>query len=150
VATKVPQYLTFIVSIVLCCAPRQLILGVTDELLYVIVLTFVSGMAAAAVRPILGGMLYARVPVDLQNRVFGLVAAVCRVGLAVGGVLAGWLVAGLGLHEAILISGGICLLVTIVPLLRYRHSVHGRLLAADDSKPAEEEASSDEPATQAR
>jgi len=150
VATKVPQYLTFIVSIVLCCAPRQLILGVTDELLYVIVLTFVSGMAAAAVRPILGGMLYARVPVDLQNRVFGLVAAVCRVGLAVGGVLAGWLVAGLGLHEAILISGGICLLVTIVPLLRYRHSVHGRLLAADDTKPTEEEASSDEPATQAR
>jgi predicted MFS family arabinose efflux permease len=129
VATKLPQYLTFIVSILLCCAPRQLILGITNELVYVIVLTFMSGMAGAAIRPILGAMLYKRVPVELQNRVFGLVAAVCRSGLAVGGVLAGWLVAGLGLHQAILISGTACLLVTIVPLLRYRPSVHGKLLA---------------------
>jgi MFS family permease len=129
VATRLPQYLTFIVSILLCCAPRQLILGITNELVYVIVLTFVSGMAGAAIRPILGAMLYKRVPVELQNRVFGLVAAVCRSGLVVGGVLAGWLVAGLGLHQAILISGIACLLVTIVPLLRYRPSVHGKLLA---------------------
>jgi MFS family permease len=85
-------------------------------------------------------MLYARVPVQLQNRVFGLVAAVCRAGLAVGGVMAGWLVAGLGLREAILISGSVCLLVTFIPLLRYRHSVHGRLLAADteDAKEGEQ------------
>lgn len=134
VATKLPQYLTFIVSILLCCAPRQLILAVTSELVYVLVLTFVSGLAAAAIRPILGAMLYKRVPVELQNRVFGLVAAVCRSGLAVGGVLAGWLVAGLGLHQAILISGIACLLLTVVPLLRYRPSVHGKLLA--DSQPA--------------
>jgi MFS family permease len=149
-ATKLPQYLTFIVSIVLCCAPRQLVLGLTDELGYVIVLTFVSGVAGAAIRPILGAMLYARVPPQLQNRVFGLVAAVCRAGLAVGGVMAGWLVAGLGLRDAILISGGICLLVTFVPLLRYRQNVHGRLLA-DDSKPVEEEVpSSDEAAVEKR
>jgi MFS family permease len=148
-ATKLPQYLTFIVSIVLCCAPRQLILGLTDELVFVIVITFVSGVTAAAVRPILGGMLYARVPVQLQNRVFGLVAAVCRAGLAIGGILAGWLVAGLGLDEAILISGSVCLLVTIVPLLRYRHSVHGQLLAADTKLAKEgKQASSDDPATE--
>ncbi|MPZ81427.1 MAG: MFS transporter [Actinophytocola sp.] len=148
VATKVPQYLTFIVSIVLCTAPRQLILGITDELVYVIVITFASGMTAAAIRPILGAMLYARVPVQLQNRVFGLVAAVCRAGLAVGGIMAGWLVAGLGLREAILISGSVCLLVTIVPLLRYRPSVHGRLLAVD-TQPAEEgKQASDDPATE--
>jgi MFS family permease len=147
-ATKLPQYLTFIVSIVLCCAPRQLILGLTDELVFVVVVTFVSGMAAAAVRPILGGMLYARVPVQLQNRVFGLVAAVCRAGLAIGGIMAGWLVAGLGLHDAIVISGIVCLLVTIVPLLRYRHSVHGQLLATDTTLSEEgKRASSDDPAT---
>jgi MFS family permease len=149
-ATRLPQYLTFIVAIVLCCAPRQLILGITGELLYVIVVTFVSGLAGAAIRPILGAMLYARVPVELQNRVFGLVAAVCRAGLAVGGVMAGWLVAGLGLREAILISGGVCLLVTIIPLLRYRPSVHGHLLAAE-TKPANESAdTTDEPVTERR
>ena len=149
VATKLPQYLTFLVSIVLCCAPRQLILGLTDELVYVVVLTFVSGVAGAAIRPILGAMLYARVPVELQNRVFGLVAAVCRAGLAVGGVMAGWLVAGLGLREAILISGSVCLLVTFVPLLRYRHNVHGRLLAADtEDANVDAQADSDAPAAE--
>jgi MFS family permease len=132
VSTRLPQYLTFILSIVIACAPRQLILGITDELGYVVVVTFVSGMAAAAIRPILGAMLYSRVPVELQNRVFGLVAAVCRAGLAVGGVMAGWLVAGLGLQEAILVSGCVCLVVTIIPLLRYRPSVHGKLLAGED------------------
>lgn len=139
VSTRLPQYLTFIVAIVIACAPRQLVLGITDELVYVIVLTFVSGMAGAAIRPILGAMLYARVPPELQNRVFGLVAAVCRAGLAVGGVMAGWLVAGFGLQDAILLSGGVCLVVTLIPLLRYRPSVHGRLLAADDKEDKEEE-----------
>jgi MFS family permease len=147
-ATKLPQYLTFLVSIVLCCAPRQLILGLTNELVYVVVLTFVSGVAGAAIRPILGAMLYARVPVQLQNRVFGLVAAVCRAGLAVGGVMAGWMVAGLGLREAILISGSVCLLVTFIPLLRYRPGVHGRLLAADtEDANGDEQADSDAPMT---
>jgi len=126
-----PQYLIFIVSVVLCCAPRQLILGLTSELVYVIAVTFVSGVAAAVIRPILGAMLYARVPVQLQNRVFGLAAAVCRVGLAIGGILAGWLVAAFGLRETILISGIVYLLVTIVPLVRYRRSVDGRRLAVD-------------------
>jgi len=130
-ATKLPQYLIFIVSVVLCCAPRQLILGLTSELVYVIAVTFVSGVAAAVIRPILGAMLYARVPVQLQNRVFGLAAAVCRVGLAIGGILAGWLVAAFGLRETILISGIVYLLVTIVPLVRYRRSVDGRRLAVD-------------------
>ncbi|HEV7650889.1 MAG TPA: MFS transporter [Actinophytocola sp.] len=143
VATRVPQYLTFLVSIALCTAPRQLILGFTDELVYVVVITFLSGVTAAAIRPILGAMLYARVPVELQNRVFGLVAAVCRAGLAFGGIMAGWLVAGLGLREAILISGSVCLLVTIVPLLRYRPSVHGRLLADDTDADAETDAEVD-------
>ena len=147
-ATKLPRYLTFVVSIALCCAPRQLILGLTDELVYVIVITFACGVTVAAIRPILGAMLFARVPVQLQNRVFGLVEALYRSGLAIGGILAGWLVAGLGLHEAILVSGIACLVVTLVPLLRYRHSVHGRLLE-DEVKPAkEDEAGRAEPAVE--
>jgi hypothetical protein len=71
------------------------------------------------------------------------VAAVCRAGLAVGGVFAGWLVAGLGLREAIIVSGSVCLLVTIIPLLRYRPSIHGRLLA-DDADKGDTETSAEE------
>jgi hypothetical protein len=52
-------------------------------------------------------------------------------------------VAGLGLREAIIVSGSVCLLVTIIPLLRYRPSVHGRLLA-DDADKGDPETSAEE------
>lgn len=163
VATKVPQYLTFLVCVAVATTPRHLILALTDELAYVIVVTFACGMMAATVRPILGAMLYARVPVQLQNRVFGLVAAVCQAGLSVGGLMAGWLVTGFGLHDAILIAAGGCLVLTLVPLLRYRHRQHADPAtedaeAKDDTKSTDDDetakegaaAGSEEPAAEAR
>ncbi|OLF19202.1 MFS transporter [Actinophytocola xanthii] len=120
VGPKLPQYLTFTVSLVLCVAPRQLTLGLTDSLAVVLVVSVLCGVTQAAIRPILGAMLYARVPVELQNRVFGMVSAVTGSSLAVGGTLAGLTVAGLGLTPTILLSGSLCLLITMIPLLRYR------------------------------
>ncbi len=130
IGPKLPQYLTFTISLVLCVAPRQLTLGLTDNLVVVLVVTVLCGISQAAFRPILGAMLYARVPVDLQNRVFGMVTAVTGSSLMFGGTLAGLAVAGLGLQPAILVSGTLCLVVTIIPLLRYRPGVHGELNTA--------------------
>ncbi len=131
---KLPQYLTFTVSLVLCVAPRQLTLGLTDSLVVVLVVSALCGVTQAAIRPILGAMLYARVPVDLQNRVFGMVTAVTGSSLAFGGTLAGLAVAGLGLQPAIVLSGSLCLVVTVIPLLRYRPSVHGRLITTEATR----------------
>jgi MFS family permease len=131
---KMPQYLTFTISLVLCVAPRQLTLGLTDDLVVVLVVTTFCGVSQAAFRPILGAMLYARVPVELQNRVFGMVTAVTGSSLAFGGTLAGLAVAGFGLQPAILVSGSLCLVVTMIPLLRYRSGMDDRL-----SRPAESE-----------
>lgn len=128
---KLPQYLVFTISLVLCVAPRQLTLGLTDSLVAVLVVSALCGVTQAAIRPILGAMLYARVPVELQNRVFGMVTAVTGSSLAFGGTLAGLAVAGLGLQPAIVLSGTLCLLVTVVPLLRYRHGKHGAPTTAE-------------------
>lgn len=125
---KLPQYLTFTISVVLCVAPRQLTLGLTDNLAVVLVVSALCGVSQAAFRPILGAMLYARVPVELQNRVFGMVTAVTGASTAFGGTLAGLAVLGLGLNHAIIASGSLCLVVTLIPLLRYRHSVHRDLV----------------------
>jgi MFS family permease len=121
---KLPQYLTFCVSVLLCVAPRQLTLGLTDSLVVVLVVSVLCGVSQAAFRPILGAMLYARVPVELQNRVFGMVTAVSGSSLAFGATLAGLAVAGLGLQPAIVLSGTLCLAVTMIPLLRYRSRPH--------------------------
>lgn len=125
---KLPQYLTFTISVVLCVAPRQLTLGLTDNLAVILVVSALCGVSQAAFRPILGAMLYARVPVELQNRVFGMVTAVTGASTAFGGTLAGLAVLGLGLDHAIIASGSLCLAVTLIPLLRYRHSVHRDLV----------------------
>jgi MFS family permease len=130
VGPKLPQYLTFTISLVLCVAPRQLTLGLTDNLVVILVVSVLCGVSQAAIRPILGAMLYARVPVELQNRVFGMVSAVTGSSLAFGGTLAGLAVAGIGLQPAILVSGSLCLLITLVPLLRYRSREHGEPAAA--------------------
>jgi MFS family permease len=129
---KLPQYLTFIVSLVLCVTPRQLTLGLTDNLFVVLAVSVLCGVTQATIRPILAAMLYSRVPVELQNRVFGMVNAITGSSLVFGGTLAGLAVAGLGLRPAILVSGSLCLLITLVPLLRYRSSERGPL-AADAS-----------------
>jgi MFS family permease len=126
---KLPQYLTFCISVVLCVAPRQLTLGLTDSLVAVLVVSALCGVSQAAFRPILGAMLYARVPVELQNRVFGMVTAVSGSSLAFGATLAGLAVAGFGLQPAIVLSGSLCLVVTMIPLLRYRSGVDARLTA---------------------
>jgi MFS family permease len=131
VGPKLPQYLTFCVSVALCVGPRQLTLGLTDNLVVVLVVSVLCGVTQAAFRPILGAMLYARVPVELQNRVFGMVTAVSGSSLAFGATLAGLTVAGLGLQPAIVLSGSLCLVVTAIPLLRYRSGVHGTVDTAD-------------------
>jgi predicted MFS family arabinose efflux permease len=123
VGPKLPRYLTFCVSVALCVGPRQLTLGLTDDLAVVLVVSVLCGVTQAAFRPILGAMLYARVPVELQNRVFGMVTAVSGSSLAFGATLAGLTVAGLGLQPAIVLSGSLCLAVTAIPLLRYRSGV---------------------------
>ncbi|MFC4857896.1 MFS transporter [Actinophytocola glycyrrhizae] len=132
---KLPQYLTFCVSVALCVAPRQLTLGLTDSLVVVLVVSVLCGVSQAAFRPILGAMLYARVPVELQNRVFGMVTAVSGSSLAFGATIAGLAVAGLGLQPAIVLSGSVCLVVTVIPLLRYRSGVDARLTADTKGDP---------------
>lgn len=118
-APRLPQRLTFLIGAVVGGVPRLLVLGVSEELSVVLVVTFLSGLGVAAINPILGALLYERVPGDYQTRVFGLAAAVSFVGLAVGGVLAGWAVASIGLTTTILVSSGICFAVTVLPLIRH-------------------------------
>ncbi|HEU5469126.1 MAG TPA: MFS transporter [Actinophytocola sp.] len=119
-APKLPAFLTFTICLAISGAPRLIVLGVSDSLGLVLSVTFLCGFAVAAVNPILGVLLYERVPVDMQTRVFGLVATVSFSGYPVGGLLGGWAVTGFGLTAALLLGAGVYLVATLVPLLRHR------------------------------
>lgn len=117
-APKLPRFATFAVCLAISGAPRLVVLAASDTLAVVLAVTFVCGFAVAAVNPILGVLLYERVPADMQTRVFGLVGTVTYSGYPVGGVLGALAVTALGLTPALLLGAGIYLAATLIPLLR--------------------------------
>ncbi|WP_406050920.1 MFS transporter [Kribbella sp. NBC_00889] len=117
-ATRLPRYLTFAVGAVVGGSPRLLVLGLSDDLLLVMAVTFLSGIGMAAINPVFGAALYEHVPKDLQARVIGVVAATSFAGLPLGALLAGELVSWFGLIPSLVLSGIVCLLVSVFPLVR--------------------------------
>jgi MFS family permease len=130
-APKLPRVPAFFLGAALGASPRLLVLGLTDRLWLVVVVSFLCGVAMASVNPVMGVMLYERVPAALQTRVFGVTGAIAFIGIPIGGVLAGWSVAWLGLRPAILAMGVLLLVATVVPLLRVRGTA-----AAEIEEPA--------------
>lgn len=118
-APRLPLYLSFALGAAVSGFPRLLVLGLSDQLAVVLAVTFLSGVGIASVNPILGVMLYERVPEVLQTRVIGLAGATGFAGLPVGALLGGWAAAGLGLVPALLVAAGVCALVTAAPLVAY-------------------------------
>ncbi|MFI5711736.1 MFS transporter [Kribbella sp. NPDC051620] len=121
-STKLPQMLSFFIGAAIGGAPRILVLGLTDSLVVVLVVTFCAGFGIASVNPVVGAILYERIPVELQTRVFGVVAAVAVSGIPIGSALAGVAAANAGLKPTILVGGAVLLALTLIPLLRYRQS----------------------------
>jgi MFS family permease len=137
-APKLRMYQTFMLGAALAGAPRLLILGVSHELLLVCAVTFVSGLAMSAVNPVIGAMLYQRIPPSVQTRAFGVCTAITFTGVPIGGVLGGLSVAGFGLTPAIVVGGSLCLAVTAVLWLR------SRSIADEPVEPAEQDAENTE------
>ncbi len=112
IAPKLPMYRTFMLGALLACAPRLLVLGLTHDVVLVCAVSFLSGLALAAVNPVLGAMLYERVPPELQTRAFGVCTAITFIGIPIGAVLAGLTVRGLGTDTGILVAGLVCVVAT--------------------------------------
>ncbi|MEV0003560.1 MFS transporter [Micromonospora sp. NPDC050980] len=120
VGTRLPGQAVFALGLALSGAPRLLALALSDELVVVLVVMFLSGIGIAAVNPLLGAALYQRVPAALQTRVLGIAGSVAFLGLPVGALLGGWSVALLGLAPALLVMSMACLVLTVAPLLFLR------------------------------
>ncbi len=117
IGPRLPRTLVFAVGAAMSGAPRLLTMALTDHLVVVLVVTFLSGIGIAAVNPLLGAALYERVPDALQTRVLGIAGSLAFVGLPVGGLVGGWSVAALGLERALLVMAVVCAVLTVGPLL---------------------------------
>jgi MFS family permease len=91
--------------------------------------TAVAGAASGFLNPVLGAVIFERIPEPLLGRVSALNTAICWSLMPLGGVLGGLAVAGLGLSPALLVAGAAYLLATMAP-------VRSRSFRAMDERPA--------------
>ena len=121
---RLPRYATFAAAVLLAGSPRLFALALSHNQFVVLAVSLLSGVAVAPAAPIAFTFLYERVPAALQTRVFGLVAGICIAGFPIGGLLAGWAVAGLGLHRAILLAAFSSLVLTLGSVRLYLRDRH--------------------------
>jgi MFS family permease len=115
-ATRLPRFATYVVAFMLAGLPRFAVLAFAAPLWSVLGVAVIGGFAAGFINPIIGAVLYERIPEHLMGRVTALNSSLCWAGIPLGGLVGGLLVAGVGLSPALIGVGAAYLLATLLPV----------------------------------
>ena len=115
---RLPRFWTYVVGFMVAGLPRFVVLALGVPLSWVLAVAVVGGFASGFLNPILGAVIYERIPEPLMGRVTSLNTSLCWAGIPFGGVLGGLLVAGLGLSPALVVVGVAYLAATMLPVLQ--------------------------------
>ncbi|MFJ6011229.1 MFS transporter [Streptomyces sp. NPDC092952] len=107
-----------LVGFLLAGAPRFLVLAADVPLGAVLAVFVVSGFGAGFINPVLGAVLFERVPRHMLGRVNALGDSLAWAGIPLGGLLAGAAVAAAGLTPVLLTCGILYFLTTNLAGLR--------------------------------
>ncbi|WP_051711393.1 MFS transporter [Streptomyces sp. NRRL S-350] len=118
VASRLPRRTVFFVGFLLCGAPRFLVLAVGAPMWAVLAVFAIGGFGSGFLNPILGAVLFERVPRPLLGRVHALGDSLAWAGIPLGGLVAGTSVALVGLVPSLLAAGAGYLVTTTVAGLR--------------------------------
>ncbi|MFJ6770819.1 MFS transporter [Kitasatospora sp. NPDC091257] len=150
VASRLPRRTVFFAGFLLCGAPRFLVLALDAPMWLVLTVFAIGGFGAGFLNPILGAVLFERVPRHLLGRVHALGDSLSWAGIPLGGLVAGAAVATVGLIPGLIAGGALYFATTTLAGLRPewremdRFRGHagsavqagGAADAADDSEPA--------------
>lgn len=118
--SRLPRYLVYVVAFLLAGVPRFVALALDWRLAVVLAVAVVGGFASGFLNPLLGAVLFERIPAALMGRVTSMNLAMSWSLIPLGGLLGGLLVAGLGISPALLVIGGGYFLTTMAPVLQPR------------------------------
>ncbi|MFB6888639.1 MFS transporter [Kitasatospora sp. NPDC056327] len=118
VAHRLPRRTVFFTGFLLGGAPRFVVLALDVPIGVVVAVFVVSGFGCGFLNPILGAVLFERVPRHLLGRVNALGDSLSWAGIPLGGLLAGASVTLVGLIPVLLVCGGLYVLTTTLSGLR--------------------------------
>ncbi|MEU9045416.1 MULTISPECIES: MFS transporter [unclassified Kitasatospora] len=118
VASRLPRRTVFFVGFLLCGAPRFVVLALGAPMWVVLTVFAIGGFGSGFLNPILGAMLFERVPRHLLGRVHALGDSLAWAGIPLGGLVAGASVALVGLIPSLLAAGALYFATTTLAGLR--------------------------------
>ncbi len=120
-AERLPRFRVYVLAFLVAGLPRFVAMA-TDVslgtgLAPVLAVAVVGGFGAGFLNPILGAVIYERIPAPMMGRVTSLNSALCWAGIPVGGLVGGGLVTWIGIAPTLLAVGAAYAVATLSPLL---------------------------------
>lgn len=117
IGSRMPRLIVYTAGFV-CAGPVPFsLLALGAPLPAVIGIFVVSGFAAGFLNPIVGAILFERIPEPMVGRVIALVGALAWTLMPFGGLFAGVLIENINIQVALLISAALYLLATLAPVV---------------------------------
>ncbi len=112
---RLPRYRMYLLAFLITGLPRFAVMAFDVPLWWVLAVSVAGGFASGFLNPILGAVIYERIPSPLVGRVTSLTTAMCFALMPLGGLLGGLLVSGWGLTAAMLATGLAYFVITMAP-----------------------------------
>lgn len=116
-AARLPRFRVYLFAFLLCGLPRFAVFALDSPLAAVVAVFVVAGFASGFINPVLGAVIFERIPAPLVGRVSSLTTAMCYSLMPLGGLLGGLLVDGGGLALAMGAMGLAYFAATVLPAL---------------------------------
>ncbi len=116
-AARLPRFRIYLVAFLVTGLPRFAVFVVETPLAAMLVVFVLSGFAAGFINPVLGAVVFERIPAPLVGRVSSLSTALAWSLMPFGGLVGGLLVDSSSLAVAMLTCGAAYFVVTMAPAL---------------------------------
>lgn len=117
---RLPRRLTYFAAFLIGGPTPFLALGLDWPVWSIAIVYAVAGFVSGFLNPMLGAIMFERIPRPMLGRVSGLTVSMAWAGMPFGGLVAAALVALAGLSPALFALGGAYLVATVIPGLLSR------------------------------
>ncbi len=114
-AARLPRYWIYLGAFLITGLPRFLMLAFDAPALAIVMVFVVAGFASGFLNPILGAIIFERIPTPLVGRVSSMTTAMCFALMPLGGLAAGLLIDSWSLTGVLILAGVAYFAVTMLP-----------------------------------